>query len=90
MLVTPVRTQTSCPRMTQVFPAPPQFGFVVQTVEGVRLQTPDIGHWASVVQTMSLERLQDPIASVTIAAPWQSPSQASPNLSWSVLSWVGL
>src|SRR6266702_2515659 len=90
VLVRPVRTQTSCPRMTQVFPAPVQFGFVVQTLEGVRLQTPDIGHWASAVQTISLERLHEPVASAATAAPRQSPSQASPSLSWSELVWVGL
>src|SRR2546425_980992 len=94
VLTTPVLTQTSWEIPTQVFVTPPvQSWSRVQTVAGVLLQVPDIGHPVgpvSVVQTMLLERLQEPVASAAMAAPWQSPSQASPSLSWSALAWPGL
>src|SRR5574341_1870741 len=81
-------------------PSGPHWLSAAQTLTALPLHVPVTGQHVSrggqvgwglkAVQTTSLERLHDPVASVAGAAPWQSPSQASPSLSLSRFVCVGL
>ena len=77
LLTTPILEQVSADVLMQV-----HCGVLgsMHSLVGFSWQKPLVGHWASVVQMVSLDRLHEPAASSWACAPAQSPSQASPSL----------
>src|SRR5262245_55776904 len=89
LFATLVFMQVCGPKPTQVW-FPGHVLLARQKTVVLMLQWPAAGQLASVVQNVSLMRLQEPLGRIVVCGLPQSPSQASPTPSRSVSSCDGL